>query len=409
MTRKPVLRLLAVLALTLLALPVLAEIGPEGRELRVNQRTDFKQRNPAVAFSPSGGSLTVWENEIKGLRGQLFGPDGLAAGAELSLIANETLGTLPAQGTVVSRRQPSFVFTSVNEIALAWTEETAFVRSSPFIEGREVIDQDVFVQSFNASGAPVGERIRVNTATKGLQREPRLMAAGARLLVVWEDDQGGIFGRFLGPNRTAAFKINSAAGTLPEIAGGGNRFLAVWQGSDGSETGIFARVFDGTGSPIGSEFRVNTNTVGRQRRHSVAVDNDGSFFVVWQHDVSKVESRLFSQLVGRAGNLIGGQTALHVDEDHLLQMAPKAIATGPDRFLVTWMTFLTPWSGVLVAGREVDSKGTLLGDMFMVSERQVERNFRRTALAADGTGRFLVGWETVTGGRVGIGARRLGD
>lgn len=412
MTKKLVLRFLAVLALTLLALPASAELGPEGNELRVNQRTDFKQRNPVVAFSPSGRSLAVWENDVRGLRGQFFAANGAPVGAELTLVANQGLGQLPVEGTVVSRRQPTLAFLTENEFALAWTEETAFVRSSTFIESRQIIDQDIFLQRFNGSGAPLGERVRVNTAATGLEAESRLTANGRSLLVVWEED-GGIFGRFLGLNPTDAFRLgyDEGIGSLPvAVKGRGNRYLAVWQ-EDGSERGISGRLFDSSGTGIGSAFRVNTDTTGRQRRHAVTTDVDGNFFVVWQHDVSKYESRLFAQTIGRGGNLIGGQVALAVDPDveNPIQMAPSVVLAGPDRFLVTWMTFRGQGSGVWIAGREIDGKGTPQGDMFLVTERRIERNFRRTALAADGTGRFLVSWETVLNGRLGIGARRLGE
>jgi hypothetical protein len=414
MTTNIVRKLLVVLVLALLALPALAELGPEGRELRVNQRTDFRQRNPAVAFAPSGRALAVWENDQRGLRGQFFAVSGQPAGGELTLVANQALAGLPAEGTVISRREPALVFVSENELALAWTEETAYVRTAIFIEDRQVLDQDIVVQRFNAAGLPVGERIRVNTAEKGREANPRLIANGQGLLVVWDDAAGGVFGRFLGPKATGVFRLNAdeTIGTLPAVVkGANNRYLAVWQGNDGSESGIFARLFDSTGAGIGSELRVNTNTVGRQRRHSVAPGADGSFFVVWQHDVSRIESHLFAQQIGRAGNFVGGEIALGVDpdEDHLIQMAPSVVSTGPDRFLVTWMTFLSPWSGVLIAGREVDANGTHLGEMFLVSERQIERNFRRTAIAADSRGGFLAAWETVAKGRVGIGARRLGE
>lgn len=413
MTRKPLLMALTVLALTLLALPLRAQLGPEGNELRVNQRTDFKQRNPVVAFAPSGRSLAVWENDVKGLRGQLFAPSGAPLGDELTLVASQSLSRLPAQGVVVNRRLPAVAFVSENEFVLAWTEETSFLRSAAFIESREILEQDIYLQRFNGSGTPLGPRTRVNTAPTGFEGEPRVVADGRNVLVVWEA-AGGIFGRFLGLNPTDVFRLgpDEGIGSLPvAVKGRGNRYLAVWQGEDGSESGVFGRLFDGSGNGVGPAFRVNTDTVGRQRRPAATADSDGNFFVVWQHDVSKVESHLYGQTIGRNGGFIGGQIALAVDpdEDHLIQMAPGVVASGTDRFLVTWMTFLSPWSGVMIAGREVDSKGALLGDMFLVTERQTERNFRRTSVATDGSGRFLITWETVTGGRVGIGARRLGD
>ncbi|KAF7787969.1 hypothetical protein PRUB_a2508 [Pseudoalteromonas rubra] len=60
-------------------------------------------------------------------------------------------------------------------------------------------------------------------------------------------------------------------------------FVAVWQsaGQDGSGTGIYAQLYDMSGTPSGIEFRVNTTTYESQSSPSLATLNDGSFVVAW--------------------------------------------------------------------------------------------------------------------------------
>ncbi|HWM95156.1 MAG TPA: hypothetical protein VN493_30655 [Thermoanaerobaculia bacterium] len=394
-------RLFAVASLTLFALPVCADLGPKGSEVRVNHRTDYKQRNPATAFSTAGSALAVWENDQKGLRALFYGKDGQPAGAEITLLENQTT----ADGLFVSRRQPAVAFLSENTIGLAWTEETANLRYVPYLEQRQVLDQDVYFQRFNTAGVALSERIRVNATTAGFQSEPRLISRGANILVVWHDANGGIFGRWLGGDQ---FRINEAAGTAAAVAAGNGGFLAIWEGQDGSETGVFARLFDNSGKPAGSSSRVNTDTAGRQRRPSVAADAAGNFLVVWQADLAKTESRLFAQLVGSKGDKVGGQIALQAGpESGIVQMAPSVAASAPGRFLVTWLAWPNNLAGLEIAGREFNSAGAPQGDPFWVTERRIERNFRRTSIGTDGKGGFLVTWETIVGGRQGIGARRL--
>lgn len=398
-------RLFAVASLTLFALPVCAQLAPKGSELRVNSRTDFKQRNPATAFSTAGSALVVWENDQKGLRALFYGKDGQAAGAELTLIENSWS---PAEERIVSRRQPAVAFLSENTIGLAWTEELASLRWAPYFEQRQVLEQDVYFQRFNTAGVPLSERVRVNTATAGMQSHPRLIARGGNVLVVWEDANGGIFGRWLGGSGGEQFKINEAAGAGVTLAAGNNRYIAIWEGQDGSETGVFGRVFDNAGKAAGAAFRVNTDTAGRQRRPSVAADASGNFLVVWQTDLAKTESHLFAQLLGSDGSRIGGQRALDTGaESGFVQMAPAVAASGAGRFLVTWMAWPNNQAGLEIAGREFDAAGAPLGDAFWVTERRIERNFRRTSVSTDGKGGFLVAWETIIGRSQSIGARRL--
>ena len=71
----------------------------------------------------------------------------------------------------------------------------------------------------------------------------------------------------------------------PSIASDASgNFVVVWQsdGQDGSGFGVYARMFDTTGSPKGSEFIVNSNVTGDQCLPDVSYDGSGSYIVTWQ-------------------------------------------------------------------------------------------------------------------------------
>ena len=79
----------------------------------------------------------------------------------------------------------------------------------------------------------------------------------------------------------------------PEVASLGNGgFVVVWESGaqgnnysnnpqDGSYTGIFGQVFDGSGNKTGSEFQVNTTTDSFQMNPTVTSLEGGGFVVVW--------------------------------------------------------------------------------------------------------------------------------
>ena len=70
------------------------------------------------------------------------------------------------------------------------------------------------------------------------------------------------------------------------VAQVGTGFVVVWR-SDGGSPGdaafsIEGKRFDGAGHPIGAEFQVNTHTTGDQGAPSVAPIGSGKFVVVWR-------------------------------------------------------------------------------------------------------------------------------
>src|SRR4029453_9498266 len=96
------------------------------------------------------------------------------------------------------------------------------------------------------------------------------------------------------------------------------RFTVAWQsgqyfssGPDGSGLAIGARSFDASGAPQGSEFLVNSYTLGSQGNPSIAAAPSGEFVVAWQgggysfpQDGS--ESGAFVQRFSPGGRAVGG-------------------------------------------------------------------------------------------------------
>jgi hypothetical protein len=405
---------IAAAALALVAVPAWGQVQTQGRELRVNHRTDFRQQNPAAAFASNGRSLVVWENDQRGVRGQVFAADGSLAGSELTLAPSEAL--IQHTQTIATRRDPSVAFLAGGGFLLAWTEGLEDVTSFAYIETRNILEQDVFVRRFDASGNPAGAPVRINTTTSGFQRQPRIIPRGPGFLVTWESADGGVFVRALNANGELAgveTRINAAAGSHPVgAASSKGSSLIAWEAQDGSDVGVFARIVSASGQPVGPAFRVNTATANRQRRPAVAAGTDGNFLVAWQGDLADTrQSRIFAQAVGFNGNLIGSQMTLVQGVGYdVAQIAPALAATPGGRFLLTWLGWRNAGNPAFeTAAAEIDVLGNTVGTPIWVNERRVQRNFRRTLIAADGTGRYLLAWETVASdGRQSIAARRVG-
>jgi hypothetical protein len=401
--------LTALLLLTVLAVPAGAAVGPLSTEFRVNPTNDFRQVNPVAAFAPSGAALVVWENDQAGIRGRFHNLRGVALGDQLTLVANQGLGG-GREGEVRFHKEPAVAFLPNGQFLLAWTEERTYVRSFPYIEERDVRNQDVLVQRFDARGAPAGDRFRVNAQEAGLQSAPELaLLANGNALVVWESKVGEAATLVARPitrlGRPSGDEIvlssHPEAGRAAVAAGRGG-FLVTWDenGAGGGE--VFGRLIGAAGQPQGAAFAV-TSGIGSKRWSAVAAGADGNYLVAWHNTVARGVVHIHGQFLSAAGGFLG--TAFQISGDTRSQVAP-ALAAARGGFIATWRESIP--SGLGIRAVELDALGARVGDEIEVTRTGVSKNYR-TNVAADGKGGFLVPWETGFRGRRVISARSLGQ
>jgi hypothetical protein len=203
--------------------------APLGNQFQVNAFTTYSQDNPGVAVAPDGSFLVVWtaasQNDRDGdgqaIIGRRFNTSGAASGNELIVNSYTTGNQLNA--TVSSGPGGDYL--------VVWDAS-----------GQDGSGIGVFARRFDAAGAPLGPDFQVNTFTTGLQFSGR-----------------------------GAFQS------------GGN-FVISWtsRDQDGGNNGVFAHAFAGAGTPVGTEFRVNTTTAAAQDSSAIAAT--GSFVVTWNSD-----------------------------------------------------------------------------------------------------------------------------
>ena len=194
-------------------------------EFRINQFTDFNQRNPAVASLANGGFVVVWVSEDQSATNavdiytRLFS----ASGAPLSL-------DLQVNSTANLCANPTVVGTSDGGFIVAWSQKDLLNRNAGW---------DIVARKFSDSGA-VGVEQVLNERTYGDQIAPVLTSVGDVALAAWtsfaqDGDREGIYGRFLGSDGALAgaeFALNSLTQgpqIQPTLAGDGvSRILGIW-------------------------------------------------------------------------------------------------------------------------------------------------------------------------------------
>ena len=397
-------RVLAVAAL-LGSLPALSWAQtPALTEFQVNTYTTGLQSNPSVASDSAGNFVVVWrsyaqDGSLEGIFGRRFDAAG-APGVEFPV------NTF----TTSAQNWPRVASDPGGDFVVVW--ETFLVDGSGY---------SVEAQRYDASGAALGANFRVNDFTTGDQTRPDIsMDASGNFVVVWHsfDQDGSLFGirgqRFdaAGAFKGAEFAVNtytSGDQLYPAVASApGGGFVVVWQSplQDGSDFGIVGRRYDAAGVPLGGEFQVNSYTTGVQHRPDLAVAPGGGFMVTWEDQGQDGSySGVFARRYDASGVAQGGEFRVN-SFTTLLQERPAIAADGTGHFVVVWSD---QQEGILIdvsaqiglSGRRFSPSGTPVGAEFRVNA-YTTGNQQTAAVAADATGGFVVTWSS-SGGQDGSG------
>ncbi len=234
-----------------------------GGEFRVNTHTATHQDRPQVTALESGGFVVTWDSgheEGLDIYAQLYDASGGRIGDEYRV--NTTTAGQQAEPQIASLEGGGFVIT--------W---------QLISEGPGWFDppQDIYAQVYDASGDPVGQEIRVNTWTMGVQRDARIAALdGGGFVVTW-------------------MSYTPAGSGEPH--------------QDGSGAGLYAQVYDAMGRPSGEEFRVNSYAEGGQVLPQITA-LEGGFVVTWDSVGQDGSDRgIYAQVYQSAPTVIVGAAA----------------------------------------------------------------------------------------------------
>jgi len=211
----------------------------------INTYTSGNQNSASVAMDSDGDFVVVWRSENQdgdagGIYGQRYLSNGSAIGTEFP-VNTYTSG---------DQSQPSVAMDSAGNFVVGWASW----------------DQDgsgwgVYGQRFSADGMRIGSEFRANTYITDNQYQPSVdMSAAGDFVVCW---------------------------------------CSV--GQDGSGTAIVGQRYLSDGTPLGSEFLVNSHTTDNQMRPCISLNGIGDFMVVWQSENQDGSGwGIYGQLYNRA-------------------------------------------------------------------------------------------------------------
>ncbi len=384
--------------------PLGAQVSPNGGQFQVNQYTTSAQRDPAASTDALGRTVVVWStpgaagDEIAGRR---YARSGQPLGGQF--VANSL--------TTAAESYPAVAADPTGRFIVAWQSYGSVGNDSSL--------SSIQARRFSTAGAPAGAQFQVNNVTTDMQVDAAIAATvSGNFVVVWTsevsagtDSEGtSIQGRLFGANGSplaGQFQVNSYTTndqSKPAVAmdASGN-FVVAWEsynspGSDGDQKSILARRFNASGSPLGTDFQVNSYTTGVQSEPSVTRDPGGNFVISWTSNEATGDADLESiqaQRFAANGSPAGGQFQINqLTTNSQRRSSVSAGATGG--FVVAWGSYVESngdTSASSVRARRFSAGGTALTSEFLVNTYTTSYQ-DYPVVTADLEGNFFVVWNS---------------
>lgn len=337
-------------------------------------------RKAAIAHDPDGSFLVVWEGRPAGspqgagsaVLGQRFTADATRMGTEFQIDTNAAPVPLLSQPDLAALGSGRFV--------VVWDSVSA---PEPY-----TYSYSVFGQRVDTDGSKLGTEFQVNTDTAQRNTDPEVDAADdGNFVVVWARGDyftpgtyRDVFGQRFAANGAktgSEFQVNTFtpySEDHPALAvHGDGAFVVVWTTQYGddhpaaqaSDHSITVRRYSSSGAPLGDEEHINLFSAGNQVDPAIAMNDDGSFVVVWESASAYLTfdprddslGGVFGRCFDATG--IGGNTEFHVNTYTPGRDTDLSVAgDGGGNFVVVWNRS-EDYYGIPVAyGRRMSIQGS---------------------------------------------------
>lgn len=269
-----------------------------GAAFRVSPATLGAGYHAAITSRADGSFVVVWDAALmppSGSFSEIFGRRFDATGS--------AIGTAFTANTFTTGNQelPDVADLGAGGFVVVWSGG-----AYPPVPG--IDDSGVFGQRFDPNAAKSGTEFAANSYTTAGQARAKVdSASDGSFVVVWESGGFGYPGPDGSYQAIAAQRFNSQGGkagtefvvntftpypeTDPDLAvRSDGSFVVVWRTFAGDEDpidqsisdSITMRRYDATGQPFEDEVHLNSYAMGQQTLPAIAMNDDGSFVVVWQ-------------------------------------------------------------------------------------------------------------------------------
>jgi hypothetical protein len=284
--------------------------------------------------------------------------------------------------------------------------------------GNDTSDYSVGGQRYDAAMAPVGSSFQVNTYTTGFQGGPKIaVAPDGKTFVIWssqgspstDTDAVAVLGQRFdssGSPLGTEFQVNTyttggqSASDISAASDGSTIVIYDSDGSAGTDTlngAILAQRYDATGAPLGTEFQVNSYTTGLQFSSSVSFNADGSFVAAWNSTNSAggdPNQNIQARRFDSSANPVANDFQVNTYTTNS-QTAPVVRTRSDGGFVVAWVNYNASPGGdnsqTSINARVFLADGTGVAQDFQVNTQTTGYQYR-PRIAPAGLAGFIVQW-----------------
>ena len=326
---------------------------------RVNVNGAGDQERPRVAMFNNGGAAFVWQGGKLGFQ-HIY-----------ARFLNASNTFLSADDLLVSTATNNF---QANPAVAVLTNGNLVVVWSGYNQAASNSMMDVYGQILSPTGAAVGPNFLVNQFISYNQRTPRVAGLkNGNFIVTWVSEQERAVAPNWGTNTTYT---SASALSAPSVD-------------------IYARVFAANGSPVASEFLVNSDNFACANP-DVAAATDGSYMIVWDEKNILAFTNSWD-VYARPYSSSGAAGAVEVVNTHVYgdQYSPRISVIGLD-YLVCWTSLGQDGSREGVFAQFIHNNGAPVGGELLVNTTTVGSQIQ-PVIASDGLNQFLSVWTSFTG------------
>ena len=266
----------------------------------------------------------------------------------------------------------------------------------------------------------IGTEFAVNTQAAGGQWYPTVTGlANGGFVVTWQDGLAGAAGSgssTLGDSSFSSIKAqmyaadgtpvgseflvntqttgSQASPTITALSTGG--FVVSWQDQNSTSGDIRAQVYNANGTPSGSELSINTVTTGNQNTPTITALANGGFAVAWTDQNASSGGEIKAQVYDSSGIKVGAEFRANTASVFDQERASVSTLSNGD-FVVTWNDFRSGnWEVRGQVFHPTAAGASKIGSEFVVDTAWY--NSRMTAgVTGLANGNFIVSYETTSG------------
>ena len=361
-----------------------------GSETQVGLSTGYYQDAPSTTALADGGAVVTWyaanPDGTLNIVGQRLDAAGNQVGGEF--VVTDTYGVTLLGQSVTGLTNGDFVVTwvpgttiasvvmaqlydptgtvigdpfqvnsnwgdGIRSMATAALADGGFVTTWTALNANGVNSWSIYAQVVSAAGVPQGQ-FQVSPSgfdSNQAQIQPQVIGlTDGGFVVSWLAENGDGSGNAVfaekfsstGTLLAGPFQVNTYTSDdqydahIASLPNGG--FVITWDsvGQDGSGFGVYGQRYDASATAVGSEFRINTTTVGNQSANTVTSLAGGGFMVTWQGPQPSGALGVYGQIYNAAGVAMGGEFLVSGTAGNSTSPAVTGLSNG--EILTAWVS-----------------------------------------------------------------------